>query len=53
MIVQELVELGSMLDYLKENAQNIDLTLIKIWAAQIADGKLDFLVSGKNNEIVS
>lgn len=40
MIVQELVSLGSLLDYLKTNADKINPKFeLKIWASQIACGK--------------
>lgn len=40
MIVQELVSLGSLLDYLMTNAERINPNSeLKIWASQIACGK--------------
>lgn len=41
MIIQELVSLGSLLNYLIENASKINSNFeLKIWASQIACGKL-------------
>lgn len=45
MIVQELVSLGSLLNYLIDNSNKINSNFeLKIWASQIACGRLQSLL---------
>lgn len=48
MMVQELVPLGSMLAYLREFPDRINPSYeLKLWASQIACGKIDFVKNSR------